>query len=125
MLVCFSLRLLAEGGEAGNVLADYVEFDIDLRADAESAEVGMLVCVGDDSHAEAARTAVADRKTDAVDRHRPLFDRYISLRRHIVRHGILKRVVSAAVHTLYVCAYGCRIYVSLNNMSVQTIGQAH
>ena len=67
MLVCFSLRLLAEGSKTGDVLADYVEFDIDLRADAEAAEVGMLVCVGDDGHAEAARTAVADRKTDAVD----------------------------------------------------------
>ena len=75
MLVCFSLRLLAEGSKTGDVFADYVEFDIDLRADAEAAEVGMLVCVGDDGHAEAARTAVADRKTDAVDRHRPLFDR--------------------------------------------------
>jgi len=30
MLVCFSLRLLAEGSKTGDVFADYVEFDIDL-----------------------------------------------------------------------------------------------
>ena len=116
---------LREVVEAGDILAQDIKLEVDLRAHDDVGEVGVLARVGDDGHGEGVVGRVDDGERDAVDRHGTLIDREVALARHLAVEGVLKGEVGGVSSILHLHAARRLIYVALHDVAVQATVHRH
>ena len=93
--------------EAGYVLAEDIELEVDDASYADVLKVGVLKRVGDDCHLETVLGGVADGERYAVDGDRPFVDGEVAPLRFLSVEVIAESEVGAAVSILHSGTAGC------------------
>lgn len=111
--------------EARNVFADDVELKVDLRADFDVVEVGVVVGVGDDAHLEGVVGRVADGETDSIDGDAAFVYTEVSALGHRFVGGVAERETIAAFFALFGDAGGGLVDVPLDDVPIKTSVHHH
>ena len=114
---------------ACKVFADDVKLEVDYRAYTDIFEVRVFVGVRNyaDRHISfvALYVRFADSKTDAVDGDRTFVHAEVSACDHIWCSVVFEAVVPTAVGFACLDTYGCLVYVTLHDVSVEAVANLH
>lgn len=102
-----------------------IEFDINLRAGLDTAEISIFVRIRDYRHLKRVIRRLANRQADSINRHGALVDRDISTLGELWRHFIFKSIIPAAVNLVQVRADRRRIDMTLHDVTVETAVNTH
>jgi len=111
--------------QASNVLPDDVKLEIHAGSYLDVVEIRVLVGVRDDAHLERVIAGVANRQAHAVDGDTALVDAKIATLRHFAIGGIFEGEAVAAVFVHLVDTNGCIVYMTLDDVPVQTSVHHH
>lgn len=111
--------------EGGDVFAEDVEFEVDVGAEGDAAEVGVLHGIGDDGYAEGAGGGVAHGEADAVDCDGAFFDGEVSAAAHFGGDVVGEAEVAGAVDVFDLVADGGAVHVALDDVAVQAAVHYH
>ena len=102
-----------------NEFAEYIEFQIDFSPCLYGVEIGVLIGKGDNVYLERVVRGVAYGKADTIYGNGAFVYAEIAFTGHFEVEGIAESVDIAALGVFDICAYGCLVDVSLDDVPVE------
>lgn len=102
-----------------NEFTEYIEFQIDFSPCLYGVEIGMLVGKGDNVYLERVVRGITYCKADTVYGNGAFVYAKIAFTGHFAVEGIAEGVDVTALGVFNVCAYGCLVDVSLDDVPVE------